>query len=170
YLQGLGSKQRHEVRRKMRRVNEAGMLRQCIARTVPETAQVMDAFIQLFRRSREDKKEFMTAARELFFRTLAFELSQSGMLNLFITTMDGELAAAIFCVELGKTTYLYNNGFIPRFRDISLGLVSKIATIRSSIEGGQAVYDFLGGTERYKYQLGGTEIPLMKCTIEREPS
>lgn len=128
----------------------------------------MDLFVHLFRQSREDKKEFMTDAREGFFRTLATELSQFGMLSLYTLTVNDTQAAAVFCVEIGKTTYLYNNGFDPRFRGISLGVVSKIQTIRTSIEAGQAVYDFLGGTERYKFHLGGMEIPLMKCIIQRE--
>ena len=72
--------------------------------------------------------------------------------------------------KTASTIYLYNNGFDPRFRAVSVGLVSKILTIRASIEAGQSVYDFLSGTERYKYQLGGVEIPLLQCIIERKPS
>lgn len=167
YLLRLASKQRHEVRRKLRRASDAGVLGQFVVKTAPETAEAMDSFVDLFRQSRGDKMEFMTNAREGFFRSLAAELSQFGMLYLLFLTMNDEPAAAGFCIEIDKTTYLYNNGFDPRFRGISLGLVSKIGTIRASIEAGQMVYDFLGGTERYKYQLGGTEIPLMKCIFER---
>lgn len=168
YLQQLAAKQRHEVRRKLRRAHDAGVLNQLVIRTASETAEAMDVFIHLFCQSRVDKMEFMTKARKGFFRSLAAELSQQGMLHLLSLTLDDQPAAAVFCVEVGETTYLYNNGFDPRFRKISLGGVSKLMTIRSSIEAGQNVYDFLGGTERYKYQLGGTEIPLMKCIIERE--
>lgn len=168
YLQRLAGKQRHEVRRKLRRANDAGVLCQSVVLTVPEVIEAMDSFIDLFRQSRGDKMEFMNDAREGFFRSLAVELSQVGMLYLLSLTIKDEPAAAVFCIEIGKTTYLYNNGFDPRFRNISLGVVSKIATIRSSIEAGQMVYDFLGGTEKYKYQLGGTEIPLMKCILEPE--
>lgn len=167
YLERLAGKQRHEVRRKLRRANDAGVLGQSVVRRAPEVAAAMDLFVDLFRQSREDKMEFMTRSREGFFRSLAAELLDFNMLYLLSLTLDEEPAAAVFCVEVGKTTYLYNNGFTPRFRGISLGVVSKLATIRSSIEAGQMVYDFLGGTEKYKYQLGGTEIPLMKCVIER---
>ena len=168
YLQRLAGKQRHEVRRKLRRADDAGTLRLSVIRQAPETAEAMDLFVHLFRQSRGDKMEFMTDVREGFFRTLAAELSQFGMLFLLSLTINDKPAASVFCIEIGKTTYLYNNGFEPGFRPLSLGMVSKIATIRSSIEAGQKVYDFLGGTERYKYQLGGKEIPLMKCIIECE--
>ncbi len=168
YIQSLVGKQRHEVRRKLRRANEAGVRVQSNARTGSETEAAMDSFVHLFRQSREDKKKFMTDAREGFFRTLAAELSQFDMLSLHTLTVNDSQVAAVFCVEIGKTTYLYNNGFDPRFRTISLGVVSKIETIRASIEAGKAVYDFLGGTERYKFHLGGMEVPLMKCIIQRE--
>lgn len=166
YLQRLTSKQRHEVRRKLRRARDTGVLGQSVVRTAPETAEAMDSFVHLFRQSRGDKMEFMTDAREGFFRSLAAELSQFGMLYLLSLTLHDKPAASVFCIEIGKTTYLYNSGFDRGFRALSLGMVSKIVTIRSSIEAGQMVYDFLGGTERYKYGLGGREIPLMKCIIE----
>lgn len=166
YLQRLAGKQRHEVRRKLRRVHDAGILGQRVARRTVEATEAMDSFLYLFRESRQDKREFMTELREGFFRSLATELSQFGMLSLCTFTVDELPAAAVFCIESGKTTYLYNNGYSPKFRTISLGMVSKIETIRSSIEAGQRVYDFLGGSEKYKYQLGGAEVPLLKCLIE----
>lgn len=170
YLQGLSGKQRHEVRRKLRRVHDKGILVAQGIRKADQTASAMDTFIHLFRQSRADKKEFMTEAREAFFRSLAEELAQFGMLYLLCLTIDNVPAAAVFCVENKNTMYLYNNGFNPRFQRISVGLASKILTIRASIEAGQSVYDFLSGTERYKYQLGGVKIPLLQCIIERRSS
>ena len=166
YLQVLDRKQRHEVRRKLRRLDEAGVLGQRSVRKVSETVPAMDMFVQLFRQSRKDKKAFMTSQRESFFRTLATELAHEKMLNLLCLTLDNTPAAAVFCIENGKTLHLYNNGFNPHFRGSSIGVVSKLLTIRSSIESGRLVYDFLNGTERYKYHLGGTEVPLSKCIIE----
>jgi CelD/BcsL family acetyltransferase involved in cellulose biosynthesis len=167
YLQKLDRKQRHEVRRKLRRLGEAGDLGQYNVRKPGETESAMDMFVQLFRQSRKDKKAFMNKQRERFFRTLAAELAREQMLNLLCLTIDNVPAAVVFCIENGKTVYLYNNGFNPRFRGISMGVASKLLTIRSSIESGQLVYDFLNGTERYKYHLGGTEVPLSRCIIER---
>ena len=168
YLNNLDRKQRHEVRRKLRRLREAGVVEQRSIRTPEETGVAMDLFLQLFRQSRSDKDTFMTEQREGFFRTLADELAKVHMLNLLWLTIDNEPAAVVFCVENRETVYLYNNGFDPRFREFSIGIVSKLITIRSSIETGQQVYDFLNGRERYKYHLGGTEVPLSTCTIEKK--
>ena len=166
YLDALAGKQRHEVRRKLRRVAEAGDLTLRTVRTPAETDAAMDDFLHLFRRSRPDKLRFMTPGREAFFRSLAAGLARAGMLNLTVLEIDHRPAASTLCVDLGRTTYLYNNGFDPAFRGVSIGIVSKLMTIRASIESGRGVYDFLSGTERYKYQLGGKEVLLSRCVVE----
>lgn len=166
YLQSLSVTQRHEIRRKLRRVADAGVLKWDTLTDQPEVSKAMDCFVDFFKQSRPDKNEFMTPLRERYFRLLAGRLFQAGMLNLYRFKIDHLPAAVVFCVEAGSTTYLYNNGYSPRFRAISLGLVSKVMTIKASIAAGKQVYDFLNGTERYKFRLGGTEIPLSSCMIE----
>ena len=166
YLHSLDGKKRHEVQRKIRRLTETGKLEQQVLHRTAEMGKAMDTFVKLFCQSRPDKKKFMNTRRETFFRTLADQLSRAGMLNLFCLTINEQPAAAVFCVDYNNTTYLYNNGFDPRFRPNSLGLVSKLMTIQTAIRTGQQTYDFLSGTERYKYDLGGREIPLSQCLLQ----
>ena len=168
YLKMLGGKQRHEARRKLRRVHEAGHVEMVKAKADSGVVAAIDVFLHLFRHSRHDKMAFMTETREKFFRALAQELAQCDMLSLISMKLDGRPAAALFCVESGDTLYLYNNGFDPRFRAISLGVASKLLSIKMSIEAGMRNYDFLSGTEAYKYRLGATEVPLYECVIERK--
>jgi CelD/BcsL family acetyltransferase involved in cellulose biosynthesis len=166
YLDSLEGKQRHEVRRKLRRATEAGDLTLHTVRDPANTAAAVDDFLRLFRRSRPDKQRFMTPEREAFFRKLADGMARAGMLNLTVLEIDRRPAASTLCVDLGRTTYLYNSGFDPAFRGVSLGIVSKLMTIRASVESGRGVYDFLNGSERYKYRLGGKEVALSRCVVE----
>jgi len=166
YLDTLDAKQRHEVRRKLRRAEAAGNLVCRMVRDADDAAAAMDTFMHLFRRSRADKKAFMTPRREAFFRELADGLARADMLRLMCIDIDDRPAAAVFCIDLGETTYLYNNGFDPHFRGISIGIVSKLVTIRASIAAGMKVYDFLNGAETYKYRLGGRAVPLSRCVVE----
>ncbi|MGB3212891.1 MAG: GNAT family N-acetyltransferase [Desulforhopalus sp.] len=166
YLGTLTAKQRHEVRRKFRRAAESGEIDCRLVKGLSELPDMMDVFLDFFRQSRSDKDAFMTSKREKFFRLLANELARAQMLNLFRIEIDSQPAAVVFCIVDGSVTYLYNNGFNPHFSTISIGAVSKLMTIQASIEAGKAVYDFLNGAERYKYQLGGTEVELSTCTIE----
>lgn len=166
YLTRLSKKQRHEVRRKLRRLAEAGEVTTRRIARPQDVEAAMAHFFHWFRLSREDKEIYMTPDRERFFLTLAGQLADKGMLNMLALEIDGVVAAMVFCIELGSTTYLYNNGFNPQFRSASIGIVSKLMTIRDSIAAGNNCYDFLNGAEEYKFQLGGTAIPLTACAID----
>jgi CelD/BcsL family acetyltransferase involved in cellulose biosynthesis len=168
YLARLSKKQRHEARRKLRRLAEAGEVTNRRIARPHETDAAMADFFHWFRLSREDKEIYMTPGRERFFLALAGQLAEADMLNMLALEINGAVAAMVFCIELGSTTYLYNNGFNPRFRSASIGIVSKLMTIRDSIAAGKGCYDFLNGAEEYKFQLGGTAIPLTACSIDLE--
>ncbi len=167
YLAGLNAKQRHEVRRKLRRLDEAGELSLRDSGTKGQTEAAMHRFIELFRRSRKDKAAFMNDARERFFRELAGELVAAGMLRLQEVSVNGVTAAMVFCIQHENRLYLYNNAYSPEYRAVSIGLMSKVLSIRKAIEEDLGSYDFLGGTERYKYQLGGREVALHSLVLNR---
>ena len=166
YLDGLSRHQRHEVRRKLRRLEETE--KHLRLRVVEEREAVCSgfaAFLELFRSSRPDKDEFMDAPMTAFFHSLVETLAAQRMLRLYFLEVDSEIAAGVLCFERGATTYLYNNGFDRRFASLSIGTLSKLLTIRECIERGQSVYDFLKGSEPYKRHLGGKPVPLFRCRV-----
>jgi CelD/BcsL family acetyltransferase involved in cellulose biosynthesis len=165
YLGRLSSKQRHEIRRKLRRLHESGDVVMSDIGGAGEIDAAMNRFVELFRLSRKDKAAFMNESRELFFRELAANLAAADMLRLQGVTINGVSAAIVFCVEHANRLYLYNNGYNPEYRATSIGLLSKVLSIQAAMGAGLTSYDFLGGTERYKHQLGGTEIPLFSCVF-----
>jgi len=166
YLSRLDKKQRHEVRRKLRRLDRAGEVRFHAVRGVPELEAVCDGFFAVFRGNREDKAAFLDPNTEAYFRALMRAAAREGLLNLGVLEVDGRIAAATLCFDHCNRTYLYNNGYYREFADLSVGLVGKLFSLRDSIERGVAVYDFLAGDERYKFQLGGTAVSLSRCVIE----
>jgi CelD/BcsL family acetyltransferase involved in cellulose biosynthesis len=166
YLDRLSSRQRHEVRRKLRRLHESGEVVISDIGGAEGIDAALDQFIELFRLSRRDKAAFMNKKRERFFRELGAELSAAGMLRLQAITINDVCAAIVFCIEYADCLYLYNNGYKPEYRATSIGLLSKVLSIGAAIEAQLSTYDFLGGTERYKYQLGGKGITLYSCLFE----
>lgn len=166
YLQMLTVKQRHELRRKMRRLSEAGG----INFRVSEDAGTgdMDIFLRMFRDSRQDKADFLTPAMESFFRSLAATLAQRKLLTLRFMQLDALPVAAVMCFDYQNNVYLYNSGYDPSYDWLSVGLVSKAFCIRESIEHGKNKFDFLSGDEVYKYRLGGQELPLYRCRFSLE--
>jgi len=166
YLLNLSSKQRHETRRKLRRLYESGDVSLRLLQDPGPIRENMDVFFSLFRQSRADKTEFMTEQMEAYFIALAQVMAEDGVLNLTFLDFNRQPAAVTMSFDFLNTTHLYNNGYNPELNHLSLGVTSKALSIRDSIEQGRTRYDFLKGTEEYKYRLGGREVRLSRCVIE----
>lgn len=165
FLNQLTGKQRHEIRRKLRRLEDAGDIHYRVIRNVDEIADAMDVFLALFRSNRSDKSEFMTDQMVSYFRALAFALARAGILRLFFLDLDGTPVAAAMCFDHQSTVYLYNNSYDDRYRSLSVGMLSKVFSIKNSIEVGRQRYSFLRGAEDYKKRLGGKEVQLYRCRV-----
>lgn len=165
FLSSLAGKDRHEIRRKWRRLEEAGPLSFRVFERPEEIDGPMETFLWLFSASRPEKAAFLTERRAAFFREVARQMAARGMLRLTVLELQGEPAASVLCFDDGLSVYLYNNGYDPRFRHLSVGLLSKVFTIRDSIQRGRRKYDFLKGVEPYKFRLGGKPVPLCRCRV-----
>ena len=168
YLQMLAGKQRHEIRRKLRRLNEAGEIRFRIIERPDEISENMDTFFSMFKASRPDKSEFLTDPMVSFFLLLAQRMAQQGFLRMFFLDIDRVPAAGVMCFDYNDTIFLYNNGYNPQFSNLSPGFLSKVYSIRNSIDQGKLRYDLLKGDEGYKKRLGSTPVPLYHLKIDFE--
>ena len=166
FLNQLTGKERHEIRRKIRRLNEAAQVNFRVVENPDGVAKEIDTFLALFKLNRSDKSEFMSDQRAAFFRALAAEMAAAGILKLFFLDLDDVPAAAVMCFDYRSTLYLYNNGYDIRHKSLSVGLLSKVFAIQDSIQRGKNKYDFLKGTEAYKHRLGGKPVQLYRCRIE----
>jgi CelD/BcsL family acetyltransferase involved in cellulose biosynthesis len=166
YLRTLTPKQRRETGRRFRRLEEEGEINY---RSVEDAEpKVLEIFFKLMRVSREDKAAFMTARMESFFRSLAETMAEAKLLTFGILEISGKPVAAVMCFDYNNKVYLYNSGYDPEYGYLSVGLLSKLLSIKDSIERGRKCYDFLKGPEEYKYRLGGREIPISSCRIEQK--
>ena len=165
YLGALNSKQRHEVRRKLRRLNEEGTIEYRFISGGAALDTAMDTFFKMFVESRQDKASFMTEKMGSFFRRLADTMAKAGLLKLGVLELDGKPLAEIMCFDYHDCIYLYNSGYDPAYVSLSAGLLSKVLAIKDSIEKGKKRFDFLKGAETYKSHLGGVAVPLYRCRI-----
>ena len=165
YLVALSTKQRHEVRRKLRRLWEAGRVDYHFVKDGTAVNKTMDAFLKMFTESREDKATFLTARMESFFRSLADTMAEVGLLRLGILELDTLPAAITMGFDYNDTMYLYNSAYDPQYNSLSAGLLCKVLGIKESIQEGKKRFDFLKGDETYKYHLGGEEVFLYNCRI-----
>lgn len=165
YLDTLTTKQRHEVRRKLRVLAEEGRVNYQAVADNTAIRNLMDTFLHLFAASREDKAKFMTPAMESFFRSVVGTMVGMELLRFGILELDRQPVAIVMYFDYHNSIYLYNSGYDPRYRSLSVGLLSKVLCIRDNISRRKQKFDFLKGGEAYKYHLGGKEIPLYRCQI-----
>ena len=167
YLAGLTRKDRHELRRKLRRLENADSTRQYTCESPETIARCMEDFLRLLRASGRDKIEFMTPEREAFFLDVARELTPRGQFKLYFLEVNDVRVASSICFDYAGAYLLYNSGYDPDYSSLSVGLVNKALCIRDAIEEGRHSFDFLRGTERYKYDLGGQSRAIYQLVVRR---
>jgi len=165
YLAILNGKQRHEVRRKLRRLWETANVEYNCIEVGPQIEDRLDVFLKLFALSRSEKANFMDNKMEAFFRSLARAMADIGLLRFGVLQVNGVPAAMTMGFDYDSSHYLYNSAYDPQFGHLSVGLLSKILCLKESIQKGMEKWNFLKGAEPYKYQLGGQEVPLYNCLI-----
>ena len=167
YVASLRKKDRHELRRKLRRLEAADGARQYTFGNPDEVAAGMSDFFTLMKASREDKHDFMTAGRERFFRDAACELASRGQFRLYFMEVGGKRVASCICFDYADSYLLYNSGYDPAYSALSVGLLNKALALKDAIEVGKEEFDFLRGTERYKYNLGGEDRVVYRLVVRR---
>ena len=167
YQSGLAGKDRHELRRKLRRLAKAGVIRQSICENQETLRECMKDFFRLHRASSPDKAEFMTPQREAFFVDVASQLGERGQLKLAFLELDGVRVASCISFDYLNSYLLYNSGYDPNYSDLSVGLLNKALAVKDAIHAGKRHFDFLRGAERYKYELGATDRDVYQLIIRR---
>lgn len=166
YLAHLTKKDRHELRRKMRRLEAAGQVRWYAITDARDLPAALDDFLRLHRLSRSEKALFMDARRERFFRALAQTFFPLRTMRLYFLEVDGRRVASTICFDHRDETWLYNSGYDPQFGTLSAGFVLKALCLQDAIARGKRRFDFLRGNERYKYDLGATDRLVMRLRAQ----
>ena len=168
YLDSLDKKQRHEIRRKMRKIEREVETRWYVLDSVEGLAEAVDRFIQLHQKSAQDKEDFWSDDLIRFFKSVAVEIAQAGWLKLYFIEVNGVEAAAMLCFDYNNEFLLYNSGYDPdQFASLSPGNVLTAYTIQDAIRLGRARYDFLRGDEVYKFRFGAQAEPVYDLSIMR---
>jgi CelD/BcsL family acetyltransferase involved in cellulose biosynthesis len=165
YLSSLGKKDRHELRRKRRRLEEAGGW--TIVESLPDTlASDLESFFELHAKSSRAKEDFLTEPVRTFFRHICFHLQEAGWLSLRSLQFRGRPVAAVLGFVYRGKLLLYNSGYDPVENALSPGFVMMTEEVRLAIEQGMSEVDFLRGDEKYKYHLGARDRQLVHLTVE----
>ena len=167
YLGMLNKKDRHELRRKLRRMDSQTDWKWYSLSEPTQVAERLGEFLTLMRLSREDKDEFMTPERERFFHNITQRMAEMGQLQLFFLDQDGATVATSLCFDYGGSRLLYNSGYDPEYGYFSVGLLLNAMCLKDAIDRGLGYFDFLRGPEPYKAHLGGQQMSLYQMVVTK---
>jgi CelD/BcsL family acetyltransferase involved in cellulose biosynthesis len=168
YLNGIDKKQRHEIRRKMRRAEESGRgVRWYIADDESKLDSEMDAFLALMAHDPE-KDKFLTDVMRKQMKASVHAAFRAGYLQLAFLEVDGEKACAYLNFDYDNKIWVYNSGLDRRFMDLSVGWVLLGYLLEWANNHKRAEFDFLRGDEDYKYKFGGQKRHVMRVKVARK--
>jgi CelD/BcsL family acetyltransferase involved in cellulose biosynthesis len=164
----LSKKQRHEVRRKLRKADGEADTRFYVVGPDQDLQAEMEAFVDLHQKSTPEKDQFMDPQMQEFFFDVARVLQAQGWLQLAFVEMDRIKAAALLNFDYGESILVYNSGYDPAgFRHLSPGIIVTARSIEQGIALGRRKFDFLRGDEVYKYRFGAQDTEVRRLLIGR---
>ena len=167
YLGLLNKKDRHELRRKLRRMDSQTDWKWYSVSEPAQAGERLGEFISLMRLSRTDKDEFMTPERERFFHSITQRMAELGHIQLYFLDLDGATVATSLCFDYGGSRLLYNSGYDPEYSYFSVGLLLNAMCLKDAIDQGLTYFDFLRGPEPYKAHLGGQQRSLYQMVVTK---
>ena len=167
YLGGIDKKQRHEIRRKIRRIESAGnAVRWYIVDDQAQLPDEIEAFFDLMAYDPE-KKAFLTPEMRTQMHLAAQAAFNAGWLQLAFIELDGEKAAGYLNFDYENQIWVYNSGINYDLGALSPGWVLLGYLIQWAIEHGRTSFDFMRGDEDYKYRFGGIDRRIVRASLRR---
>lgn len=167
YLENLDKKQRHEIRRKLRRLEqEAPDSHFYFVEDEQTLRSLIPQFLDLMRHD-EAKRSFLTPAMQQQMTDLMQWAFNEKILRLCFLDINSSHAAAYLCFDDGNTVYIYNSGFDPALQYFSPGWVLLSYLIQWSIENSRVRLDFMRGNEAYKYKFGALDRHVYQVMLEK---
>ena len=168
YLGRLPGKQRHELRRKARKLaRDAGPV-ELVEVPVDQIHGRLDTFFEMAVENEAGKAGFFKRdVMRDFFRALADEFAEERIFRLHVLEVGGRPGAATVSLVHGGEWGLYNSAFDPTLRILAPGMVQVGQLIEMAAEEGNTVFDLLRGDEPYKYRFGAEDRELQRFVVER---
>jgi CelD/BcsL family acetyltransferase involved in cellulose biosynthesis len=167
YLAGIDKKQRHEIRRKMRRAEESVQNVHWYIVTDESTLDAeAEACCHLMAQD-PAKQAFLTQTMRSQMKAMIHAAFKAGWLQLAFLEVDGQKAAGYLNFDYGNRIWVYNSGLDFSYRELSPGWVLLGYLLQWANENGRSEFDFMRGDEDYKYKFGGIKRDVMRVKVEK---
>ncbi|MGB8253225.1 MAG: GNAT family N-acetyltransferase [Anaerolineaceae bacterium] len=167
YLASIDKKQRHEIRRKLRRLESSGINhRWYMTREETKLPGDIDSFLGLMAFD-EQKAAFLTPLMRTHMENVTRCAFQADCLQLMFLEIEGVKVAGSLSFDYLDRLWLYNSGINPTYAEYSPGWLMLAELIRRACEHQYSELDFMRGDEEYKYRLGARDRFVKRLQITR---
>jgi len=165
YLTDINKKQRHEIRRKLRRAeSDVRSIRWYIVDTEDNLDEEIGDFLHLMAQDQE-KQAFLTDVMRTQMRAAVRAAFRGNWLQLAFLEIDGHKAAGYLNFDYGNQIWVYNSGLDFEYASLSPGWVLLAYLLRWSNENKRTTFDFMRGDEQYKYRFGAVDRFVVRAQV-----
>lgn len=166
YLERLEKKQRHEIRRKMRRALEGdAQVKLYFTQDEGNLEDDMEDFLELMAQD-EAKEDFLSPMMREQMKSVMRCAFDQNCLQLAFLEIGGQKAAAYLSFDFLNRIWVYNSGIDRRYMEYSPGWVLLGYLLKWANENGRETFDFMRGNEDYKYKFGALDRFVMRASLE----
>ncbi len=167
YLSSIDKKQRHEIRRKIRRLENGEVnARWYFVKDAETLDDEINDFFALMVQDPQ-KESFLTEEMATAMANTIHAAFDHGYLQLAFLEIEGEKAAAYLSFDYFDRIWLYNSGFNDKFLQWSPGWVLLGYLLQWANDNHRKEFDFLRGDEQYKYRFGAKDRFVYRITLSR---
>lgn len=167
YLASMKKKQRHELRRKLRRAaNHVPDVDWYIVQDENVLGDHLDSLFSLMLQDPR-KKEFLNESMQTQIRAIIHSAFQHNWLQMAVLQVGDEKAAIQVNFDYDNRIWGYNSGVDMQYRELSSGVILTGYTLQAAIKDGREVFDFMRGDEQYKYRFGAVDRFVVRATVRK---
>ncbi len=171
YIANLNKKYRHELQRKLRRMESLEGVKVTKITDAKELQSSLETFIALHREGSPSKQRFWEKkGMSAFFHEIASRFSLQKWVELNFLYHEDRIMAALLNFSYSDQIYFYNVAFNKDFARYSPGLFLFNHCIKQAISEGKRKADFLRGREKYKYYFGAEDSKIFRLILTPEKS
>ena len=167
YLGRVEKKQRHEIKRKMRRAEASERGVRWYISDMKDVEAEIGSFLSLMEHD-QGKAGFLHDDMRGQMRAVIRTAHENGWLWLAFLEADGQRIAANLNFDYNNKLWGYNAGVNRDFMDLSPGWVLLGYVLQWACENKRAEFDFMRGDEDYKYKFGGQKRHVMRVKVNKQ--
>ncbi len=166
YMASLSKKGRHELRRKLRRMESLEGIKITKITDAKELQASLGTFIALHKQGSPAKEKFWEKrGMSDFFLEIASRFSLQKWAELYLLFYEDTVMAALLNFSYSGEILFYNVAFNKDFARYSPGFFLFNHCLKQAISEGKKKADFLRGREKYKYYFGAEDSKIFRLIL-----